>query len=116
MKNIKNKNTSINTIICRYLFTYRNTPYSETQDSPSKLMFGRKTKTHLDLLLVNSEKKEDNQRKYFKGERVAEFKEGEEVYARNYRNSNRKEWKKARVIEVMGARTYLVEEATDSLV
>ncbi|KAK9728641.1 Integrase zinc binding domain [Popillia japonica] len=85
------------------------------EDSPSKLMFGRKPKTHLDLLLADSENKGDNQRKYFKGERVAEFKEGEEVYARDYRNPNREEWKKARVIEVMGDRTYLVEEGTDGL-
>ncbi|KAK9680790.1 hypothetical protein QE152_g38820 [Popillia japonica] len=76
MKDIKNKNTSINTIICRYLFTYRNTPHTETQNSPSKLMFGRKPETYLDLLLADSENKKDNQRKLVLIS-VAELKEGE---------------------------------------
>lgn len=43
-------NDSLNTTINRYLLTYRITPYSETRESPAKLMFGRKLKTYLDLL------------------------------------------------------------------
>ncbi|KAK9731423.1 Integrase zinc binding domain [Popillia japonica] len=68
------------------------------------------------LSLADRKNKGDNQRKYFKGEKIAEFKEGEEVYARDYRNPNRKEWKKARMIEMMEDRTYLVEEGTGGLV
>lgn len=116
MKDSKNKNVSLSTIISRYLFSYRNTPHSETQESPAKLMFGRKLKTHLDLLRSDTLINTDRQVQNFKGKRDVKFEEGEEVYARDYRNPNKKEWRKATIVEVLGDRTYLVELEEDKIV
>ncbi|CAI6350433.1 unnamed protein product [Macrosiphum euphorbiae] len=98
-----NKNVSLNTLIQRYLLTYRNTPHWITGESPSYRMFGRKIKTRLDQLYIPIEKN-----KYVKRFRKVYFKEGDIVYARDYSNPNKKEWKKGTVEEVLGDRIYLV--------
>ncbi|XP_015366610.1 PREDICTED: uncharacterized protein K02A2.6-like [Diuraphis noxia] len=74
-----NKNASLNTLIQRYLMTYRNTPHWITGESPSYRMFGRKIKTRRRHSLCW-----------------------------DYSNSNKKEWKKGTVEEVLGDRIYLV--------
>ncbi|CAI6346160.1 unnamed protein product [Macrosiphum euphorbiae] len=66
-------------------------------------MFGRKIKTRLDQLYIPIEKN-----KYVKRFRKVYFKEGDIVYARDYSNPNKKEWKKGTVEEVLGDRIYLV--------
>lgn len=57
-------------------------------------MFGRKVKTRLDLLKNFAGRSED-QENYFKRKRGATFEEGEIFYVRDYRNPNKRAWKKS---------------------
>ncbi|XP_014220349.1 uncharacterized protein K02A2.6-like [Trichogramma pretiosum] len=59
----KNYQLGTNTLIARYLFPYRNTPYCYTGDSPAKLMFGRKLRTCFDLLKESSVIEKDKHKK-----------------------------------------------------
>lgn len=111
VKDKLNKNVSLNTLIQRYLFTYRNTPHWLTGESPSYRMFGRKIKTRLDKLCIP---KETN--KYVKRFRKVYFKEGDIVYARDYSNPNKKEWKKGTIEEVLGERIYIVRLEKENLI
>ncbi|XP_022165223.1 uncharacterized protein K02A2.6-like, partial [Myzus persicae] len=101
VKDKTNKNVSLNTLIQRYLLTYRNTPHWITGESPSYRMFGSKIKTRLDRLCIP---KETN--KYVKRFRKVYFKEGDIVYARDYSNPNKKEWKKGTIEEVLAQFKY----------
>ncbi|XP_008179051.1 uncharacterized protein K02A2.6-like [Acyrthosiphon pisum] len=111
VKDKTNKNVSLNTLIQRYLLTYRNTPHWITGESPSYRMFGRKIKTRLDKLCIS---KETN--KYIKRFRKVYFKEGDIVYARDYSNPNKKEWKKGTIEEVIGERIYIVRLEKENLI
>ena len=76
--------------IARFLFTYRITPQSTTQMSPAELLMGRRLRSRLDLLKPNLaqrvEKKQLQQkRNYDSCVRQRTFKEGEKVYAKNFR-------------------------------
>jgi len=102
-----NKNVSINTLIQRYLLTYRVTPHWITKEAPSFLMFGRKVKTRLDYLknsVENKVKREDIQRF-----RKLYLKVGDQVYARDYSDPNKKRWEKGIVEEVLGKRIYVIK-------
>jgi len=44
----RNSNTDIDTIIARFLLTYRTTPVCITKQSPAEVKFGRKLRTLLD--------------------------------------------------------------------
>lgn len=101
------KGMSVSSVISRYLFNYRNTPHWVTGECPSMLMFGRKVRTRLDLLKEFGGRKED-QYKHFRGKREVEFEEGETCFARDYKNPNKRSWKKGVVEEVLGKRIYLV--------
>jgi len=67
-------------------------------------MLGRKIKTRLDQLSIPVEKTN----KYVKRFKNVYFKEGDLVYARDYSNPNKKEWKEGIVEEVLGDRIYIV--------
>jgi len=86
-----------------------------TGECPSMLMFGRKVRTRLDLLKEFGGRKED-QNKHFKGKREVEFEEGEMCFARDYKNPNKRSWKKGIVEEVLGKRIYLVRVLEDNVV
>ncbi len=47
---LKMSGGSIETRISRFLFRYRNTPQGTTGSSPAELLFGRRPRSHLDLL------------------------------------------------------------------
>ena len=47
----KQKNGSIDTKLCRFLFTYRTSPHSTTGQTPAELMMGRRLRTRMDCLL-----------------------------------------------------------------
>lgn len=104
LKDTKSSNASLNTIVNRYLFSYRNTPHWVTGETPSKLMFGRKIKNRLDFLYPSKNTSQNP-----RGKRDVVFIEKEIVYVRDYRNPNRVNWEKGRIEEVLGDRTYLVK-------
>lgn len=56
----RNISTETETILCRFLLDYRNTPHSTTGVTPAKPMFGRNLRNRFDLLLANSEIKDEN--------------------------------------------------------
>ena len=58
----ESSNVPIKTLISRFLFSYRNTPHTQTVKAPSELLFNRKMNTRLSLLkfnrsIVNDEEK-----------------------------------------------------------
>ncbi|KAJ8912466.1 hypothetical protein NQ315_014566 [Exocentrus adspersus] len=50
------------------------------------------------------------------GGRSIKFKEKDIVFARDYRNPNRKDWKKAEIEEVLGDKTFLVKVVGENLI
>lgn len=72
------KNTS--TVIARYLFSYRNTPYCLTdQTHSSQIRFEF-------LTSIESQKAKERQLKFYKGNRFFNTEVGEQVYALDYRS------------------------------
>jgi transposase InsO family protein len=53
MRAMKDENRDINQKIANFLLTYRNTPYSTTNETPAKLFLGRNLRTRLSLLKPN---------------------------------------------------------------
>ena len=104
MKRIKGG--SLNTRLSRFLFRYCMTPHTSTQVSPAELMFGRKLRSHLDLLrpstgrtvrqVQDQQKKNHNVRSQSRS-----FVIGESVYARNYGQGSK--WLPGLVIETEGS-------------
>ena len=88
----------VSTRICKFLYSYRRSVQSSTNSSPAELMFGRKFKGPLDIIMPkSSESSEDFDSK---------FKVGDAVYARNFGKGP--EWVEAKVTKVLGMRNYLV--------
>lgn len=101
----------MNTFLYRFLLDYRNSKHCTTGDSPAKIMFNRELKTRCSLLkppttrkkIIQSQEKQINN---FKGKREIEFKIGQKVYARDYRNPNKEQWQKAIIKKCIGPRNY----------
>ena len=104
MKRIKGG--SLNTRLSRFLFRYRMTPHTSTQVSPAELMFGRKLRSHLDLLRPSTGRTvrqvQDQQKKnHDVRSQSRSFVIGESVYARNYGQGSK--WLPGLVIETEGS-------------
>ena len=50
MKSAKHDKGTLHTKLARFLFAYRNAPHSTTNETPAVLMFGRKLRSHLNIL------------------------------------------------------------------
>lgn len=108
MNDPKNVKETMETIVARYLFAYRNTPHSVTGESPAKLMFNRKLRTRLDMLKENyRDKNIERQIENYPGKRRIEFVIGDLVWVKDYGDQNKETWVKAEVIECLGYRNYL---------
>lgn len=104
----------IPTLINKYLFSYRNTPHSVTEETPSKLMFSRKVKTRLDFLINTAQlRARERQIKYHHGNRIIDVEVGELVYVRDYRNPNKPTWTKAVIEQRLGIQNYLCRVLND---
>lgn len=115
LKDPKNKNTSKDVLICRYLLAYRNSKHCTTKETPAFLMIGRSLNTVFDLVKPNSEVKIETAKEARQGGSCKMLKEGDKIVARDYRDINRKEWTEATVIKVLGEKTYLVETINEKL-
>ena len=103
------------TLVSRYLFTYRNTIHCSTGQTPANLMLGRDPKTRLDFLTKSQANKiRSKQIDYYRGSREVSFEEGEICYARDYRNVNKPCWKKVIVNKKLGDRTYICNPVSES--
>lgn len=107
LRDRQNNCLSLETLVSRYLFSYRNSVHCSTGITPSQLMFQRKVRTRLDLLTVDKNNKEEKMINNFKGMRKTVFEVGDRVLCRDYRNPNKKGWQSAVIEEVLGAKMYL---------
>lgn len=104
----------IKQIVNEFLFDYRSTPHTATMESPAKLLLKREVRNRLSLIKPPTivETMEENQRKQVenhKGTTAREFSIGNQVWARDYTNPNKKGWMMGRIRRVLGRRNYLIE-------
>ena len=99
----RNSSTSLQTLLSRYLFTYRN-----TAPTPANLMLSRDPTTRLDFLRKSdTNKMRLGQIENYGGTRDVTFKMNEVCYVRDYRDLNKSLWKEAIVKVKLGERTYV---------
>lgn len=109
----RNKNLSLQMLISKILGAYRSTPHCITQQSPDTLMFGRKIRTRLTQILEDSGESSQKQRKELevtqriKKGKIREFKEGEKVMVRDYRDPNRIKWIPGTIEKKISSTTYI---------
>lgn len=101
----------IKDMINRFLFDYRNTKHSTTNETPAKLLIGRELKTRFSLLKppIIKETIQNNQlssAKNHKGKRNVELKENQNVYIRDYTDPNNSAWTKAKIKKKLGPCNY----------
>ncbi|KAJ8928829.1 hypothetical protein NQ314_018549 [Rhamnusium bicolor] len=87
-----------------------------TKETPTYRLMNREVKTTLDLLKTKTNDYRNKLVENFKGSRDIIFRENESVFARDYRNPNKKGWKKAVIEEVLGERTYFVRVVDEDVV
>ena len=100
--------TLIETKVSRFLFHYRLTPHSTTGIPPAELLFGRRPRSHLDLLhpslASHVQSKQEQQKQAHDGQRQQrKFKNGDDVLVRNFQGSQK--WLPGSVIQVRGPLT-----------
>ena len=77
----------------KFLFQYRLTPQTTTGLSPAELMFGRRLRSHLDLLMpsiatrVNAKQQQQQKVNHDGNCKLREFDVGDTVYIRNFRGT-----------------------------
>lgn len=107
----ESKSTNIDQILQQFLFDYRTAVHSVTKETPARLMFNRNIRNRFDLLRPNVSENIDkglaNQQRFFKGNRITQFEEGDLVNIRNHSDPNHPGWMKAKIIEVLGNREYV---------
>ena len=104
----ENSNVPIKMLISRFLFSYCNTPHTQTGKSPSELLFNRKVNTRLSLLKFNRSIVNDKE-KFAKSEVLKPlriFYPGNQVWLRNYRRGDK--WIKGTIISKVGTVMYKV--------
>lgn len=116
--------SEFNSVLCRFLFDYRNTIHTSTGVSPSYLMFNKRIiKSRLDLInpkrvVINKSKKEVNsfvnakqecQKKYYKGKKHFKFKQNDTIMAKNYSTPGKISWIKGLIQKKIGKQTYLIK-------
>ena len=98
--------------LVNFLFSYRSTPHSTTNRTPSSLFLKRELRTRLDLLRPdNSTKVEEKQATqkldHDSHAKLREYKIGDNVIARNYHSGPK--WEPAVVVERKGPLSYTVQ-------
>ena len=105
----ESSNVRIKTLISRFLFSYRNTPHTQTGKAPSESLFSRKINTRLGLLKLNRSVVIDEE-KFCKSETSKPFRlfyPGDQVWLRNYRRGEK--WIKGTIISKAGTGMYKVK-------
>ena len=97
--------------LARFLFTYRITPQSSTEVSPSELMLGQKIQSHLETLHPDLARKvrlsqEWQKRGQDSHARERNFEIGETVYVRNYGPGDM--WLRGKVTGIQGSTLHTV--------
>ncbi|XP_046671149.1 uncharacterized protein K02A2.6-like [Homalodisca vitripennis] len=93
LKRAFHDNADASVALSRILFDYRNSVHSTTNETPSKLMFGRKLRTRLDLLRPNItqfvNKKQEESKNSFNTNITRVVYPGQTVLMRDYRSNNK---------------------------
>lgn len=102
----KNSNSSIETLMNRFLFYYRSSVHSTTLETPYKLMFGREMKTHFDRIKPSrlAEMCDDAEASNTQ-QKATMFTVNDKVLVRDHQNP-KQPWKNAIITAVMGKRMY----------
>lgn len=108
----ENEYCSFETLMNKYLFHYRNSVHVTTGVTPSSLLFRNKVRTRLDLL---KEPNKSGQLVIRKG-REDVFKIGDEVWCRDYRNPNKKNWVPCIIDEILGEKIYMCKLVKEDLI
>ena len=102
---VESSNVPIKTLISRFLFSYYNTPYTQTGKTPSELLFNLKGNTRLSLLKLN--RSIANNEKFAKCEiskLLRIFYPGDQFWLRNLWRG--KKWIKGTIISKVGTVLY----------
>ena len=110
-KLVKNSKDSIETQVNRFLFSYRNTPHTNTGVSPAEILLKRLPKTRMSLLRPDMEKStmkyKENMIADRGGSKLRELKVGQSVIARNYTGGQK--WLYGVVSERTGPVSYKIK-------
>ncbi|KAL7289527.1 hypothetical protein TKK_0016502 [Trichogramma kaykai] len=111
-----NDGVLIETLISRYLFSYRVSPHCFTGETSAKLMFNRELNTRFDLLKksrteINCQRQVNN----YSGKRQIAFDVDDVVWIRDNKCPSKPTWVKARVMECLGPRNYLCKTLIDNI-
>jgi hypothetical protein len=100
---------NINTLISRFLISYRNTKHAITKETPAKLLIGRDLRTRLSFLKEGKDDQREIEK--VKSENAQKlhrrFKVGDVVMARDYRTINKRTWTEAKILKQLGRTTYI---------
>ena len=101
--------------ITKFLYSYRRSIQSSTSCSPAELLFARKFKGPLDIIMSKQPVHSNfNDTKFQMGDSVyqnSKFQMGDAVYAKNFGRGP--EWIEAKITKVLGNRNYLVSVNSD---
>ena len=119
---MKKLNTgSLEDRVMKFLFKYRITPQSTTGQSPSDLLFGRRLRSHLDLLRPNLSskvrQKQNNQKQvhdHHAQERERSFTVDDKVFAKNYAHGS--PWLPGVILSKRSDTSLLVKLTDDSVI
>ena len=100
--------------LANFLLVYRSSPHSTTNRTPSEMFLKRKLRTRMDLLKPDSrvqtrvsEKQGSQKRDHDRHSTQREYRVGETVMARNYRDGPK--WVEGVVVERKGSLSYVVQ-------
>ena len=107
-----NTEGSIDTRISRFLLQYRSTPHSTTGISPAEMLFGRRPRTILDLILPDVTKRvqlkqEQQKSNHDKQAHERSFQLEDEVYVRKFPTS--KDRTSRKIVKVFGPRSFEIK-------
>ena len=113
MKSAKHDKGTLHTKLARFLFAYRNAPHSTTNETPAVLMFGRKLRSHLNILRPSTSSAvaaaQQRQADTRPPATRTSFNIGDKVLVRDYRGQQR--WLYGTVYASTGPLSYQVEIA-----
>ena len=107
------KGESLSTRLSRFLFKYRLTPQTTTGRAPAEMLMGRRPKSKLDLLRPDMKatvmrKQEKQKEGHDQHAQERQLKPGDDVYVRNFSNSNEK-WLPGAILAQRGPLSFVVE-------
>ena len=110
----KNTNGSIETRLARFLFRYWNAPHTTTGLTPSELMFGRRVRTHLDLVKPDLTSRVQLKQQQLKLEYDMQTKErsfevGDKAFVQNFPPKRGTPWDPGQITVVHGPLSYFIE-------